>query len=331
MKRFGNLYEKIYSIDNLMLAHKNASKGKSRYSEVKKVNKHLIYYIEELHNTLKDKKFVTSPYDIFTKVCGKKVREIYKLPYYPDRIVHHAIMQVVGDIWRKSFIAHTYACVKGRGIHRAVTKIKHILATDKSRTEYCLKLDITKFYPSVDNTIMKSIIRKKIKCKDTLNLLDEIIDSTKGIPVGNYLSQYLGNLYLTKLDHYCKEDLGIKYYFRYCDDIVILAEDKDTLREYIPKLRQFLHTNLNLKIKDNYQIFPTDSRGVDFLGYVFRHKYCLLRKSIAKKFKSCSLRSLPSYIGWLKYANSYNLKVKYVTVHGLPRHTRLRKLLRTAI
>ena len=308
MKRKNNLYNEICNIDNIKLAHKNASKGKSKYSEVKRINKNSEFYIDELHTILVNEKFKNSQYTVFDRKCGNKIREIHKLPYYPDRIVHHAIMQVLEPIWRKIFINHTYACIKGRGIHRAVVKIKHILKSDKLNTTYCLKLDISKFYPSIDNGILKDIISKKIKCKKTLNLLSVVIDSSTGVPIGNYLSQYFGNLYLTYFDHYCKEELKCKHYFRYCDDIVILDGDKYYLRNVFNKIKEYLFKKLKLHVKDNWQIFSIENRGVDFLGYKFYHTHTLLRKTISKKYLTCEYKSMPSYNGWLSFANCNNLK-----------------------
>ena len=251
MKRINNLYNKIWDLDNIRLAHKNAGRGKSKYSEVKEINKDPEYYFSKLSILLRDEKFKNSEYIIFNRLCGVKLREIYKLPYYPDRIVHHAIMNVLEPIWRKTLINNTYSSIKGRGIHRAVIKLKHILKEDRVNTKYCLKFDIQKFYPSIDNVILKKIIRRKIKCNKTLNLLDEIINSTDGIPIGNYLSQYFGNLYLSYFDHYCKEVLKCKYYFRYCDDIVILDSNKEFLHDCFSKINYYLNNELKLSIKKN--------------------------------------------------------------------------------
>ena len=131
-------------------------------------------------------------------------------------------------------------------------------------------MDISKYYPSIDNTILKEVIRRKIKDKNLLYLLDEIIDSTKGVPIGNYLSQYFGNLYLSELDHQLKAKH--KFYFRYCDDLVLLTDTKIKLHEILQKIKVFCNS-LILKLKENYQIFPVDIRGLDFLGYRFFHEF----------------------------------------------------------
>lgn len=149
-------------------------------------------------------------------------------------------------------------------------------------------MDITKFYPSIDHNILKSIISRKIKDTKVLEILYEIIDSVngingiygKGVPIGNYLSQYFANLYLTGFDHWCKEELKCRYYYRYADDIVILGESKAHLRNVLVAIKLYLKHVLKLGVKGNYQIFPVESRGIDFVGYVFRHDYIRVRKGI---------------------------------------------------
>ena len=324
MKRYGYLYEKIYNIDNIKLAHENAKKGKNHYKEVKMVDKNPEKYFSDIQNLLKYKTYKNSKYKItIKKTDNGKIRKIYKLPYFPDRIIHHSIIQIIEQIWFKSLIRDTFSSIKGRGIYDGFKRVKKSLI-NKENTKYCLKLDIKKYYPSIDNKILKQIIRKKIKDKDLLWLLDEIIDSTKGLPIGNYLSQYFGNLYLSTLDHYCKTK--IKFYFRYADDIVILHKDKHILHEIKNDIESYLNNNLKLQLNKNWQIFPVDKRGIDFLGYKFFHNYILLRKSIKKRFiKNYNkiikdynkiewtkiVHSIMSYYGWFKFINCKNLQNKY--------------------
>ncbi len=312
-------------MNNICEAHRNAKKGKSHYREVKQVDANPERYFKCIYYMLKNKSFHNSRYRIFNHFDGGKMRKIYKLPYFPDRIIHHCIMQIVEPIWIKTLIPNTFACIKGRGIHRGVGKIK-IALRNKEETKYCLKCDVKKFYPSVNHDILKSILRKKIKDFDLLWLLDGIIDSAPGIPIGNYLSQHLGNLYLSEIDHRMKEIAKCKYYFRYCDDIVILHHDKKYLHEVKNQLIEWL-AELKLILKENWQIFPVDSRSIDFLGYRFFHDYTLLRKStlvmfkrkmnkIKKKYQMMKPISVLSivmgYYGWLKHANCLNLTRKYI-------------------
>lgn len=304
-------------MDNLVIAHENAQKGKRHYREVKMVNANPKYYLEKLQSMLINKTFTNSEYGMFIKY-GRKEREIYKLPYFPDRILHHAIMNICEPIWKNTFIRDTYQSIKGRGMHDAVKRVKKSMKADTHKEHlYCLKIDVRKFYPSIDNEILKQIVRKKIKCKDTLWLLDNIIDSAEGVPIGNYLSQYFGNLYLTGLDHYAKEDLGIKNYYRYCDDIVVIDADKNKLHKLKRKLESYLNGKLNLQVKDNWQVFKiTENRGIDFLGYVFYRGHTKVRKDIVKSFwakldkpvNSISIvNQIMSYYGWFKHSSSLSL------------------------
>lgn len=321
MKRIGNLFERIISIDNLMLADANARKGKLHSYGVMLHDKNKDANLKNLHQQLKDHTFRTSKYHIFT-IYEPKAREIYQLPYFPDRIVHHAIMNVMESIWVGLFTKDTYSCIKNRGIHKCAKDVRFALKNDPDGTRYCLKIDVRKFYPSIDHAILKRLVRRKIKDAELLWLLDEIIDSTpNGVPIGNYLSQYFANLYLAYFDHWLKETKRVKYYWRYADDIVILASSKDYLHELMHEIRAYMRDNLKLKIKGNYQVFPVDVRGIDFLGFVFRHTHTLLRKSIKKKLcrrvarlnhrkdkpsKAFYKQQICSWWGWCKYSDSIN-------------------------
>lgn len=313
MKRIGNVYQEIISIENLIVADGKAQKGKSKNYGVLTHNKNKESNIMKLHTMLNDKTYRTSEYDIF-KVYEPKEREVYRLPYFPDRITHHAIMNVLEPVFVSVFTADTYSCIKGRGIHKASFAVRKALRNE-SETTYCLKLDIKKFYPSVDHDILKSLLRKKFKDKDLLWLLDEIIDSAAGIPIGNYLSQYLANFYLTYFDHWIKEEKQVKYYFRYADDLVILSGSKEYLHQLLKEIEYYLSNKLELTVKDNWQVFPVKSRGIDFVGYKHFHSHTLLRKSIKKRFARMLKRnprceSIASYKGWLKHCNSKNLLKK---------------------
>lgn len=213
-----------------------------------------------------------------------------------------------------SFISQTYSCIKGKGIHAAQRDLKEALK-DVSNTQYCLKLDIKKFYPSVDHDILKKLLRRKLKDNDLLGMLDGIIDSAQGLPIGNYLSQYLANFYLTYFDHWLKETKVVKYYFRYADDLVILSSNKEYLHALLSEIRSYLKDELNLEVKGNYQVFPVASRSIDFVGYRFYHTHIMLRKSIKKNF--CRMlknrpndKSIASYGGWLKHCNARHLEKK---------------------
>lgn len=316
MKRLSGLYERIISISNLIEADRKARMGKLRSYGVRKHDKRRGCNIISLHNELAEKRFKTSQYTVFT-IHEPKAREIYRLPYFPDRIVHHAVMNVMEPVWVSIFTEDTFACIKHRGIHRGAKRLTHDLRRDRANTTYCLKFDIKKFYPSIDHDVLKSILRRKIKDRDALNLLDGIIDTAPGVPIGNYLSQYFANLYMAYFDHWIKEEKKVKYYYRYADDVVILGSSKQQLHRLMNAIRLYLEDRLNLTVKENYQVFPVSCRGIDFLGYVFFHTHTLLRKSIKKNFARkvsrmrkrgrVNISTVSSYYGWAKHCNAKNL------------------------
>jgi RNA-directed DNA polymerase len=313
MKRIGNIYETIYSKENLILADQRARKGKRNQPGVKLFDQKRDSNIDKLHLMLKNKTYKTSTYTTFP-IFEPKERQIFRLPYFPDRIVHHAAMIPLEKIFVSTFTADTYSCIKNKGIHAASFALRKALK-DVEGTKYCLKLDIKKFYPSIDHDILKSLLRRKIKDKDLLWLLDGIIDSADGVPIGNYLSQYFANFYLTYFDHWIKENMRVKYYFRYADDMVILSDNKEYLHQLLADMRQYLKEELKLEIKGNYQIFPVASRGIDFVGYPSWHTHTYIRKSIKKKFIKMLKRnknrdSINSYKGWIKHCNGKHLLKK---------------------
>jgi RNA-directed DNA polymerase len=314
MKRIGNLYPQITSLANLQAADAKAQKGKANQYGVIKHNLNSEANLLLLQDALQSKTYRTSAYDIFT-VFETKERTVYRLPYFPDRICHHAIMNVLEPVFVATFTADTYSCIKKRGIHALATKLKADLK-DTEGTRYCLKFDIKKFYPSVDHYTLKQLLRRKFKDKDLLWLLDEIIDSAPGLPIGNYLSQYLANFYLSYFDHWLKEEKRVKYYYRYADDIVILHHDKAVLHSLLEDIKLYLE-ELKLEVKPNHQVFPVAARGIDYVGYVFYHTHTRLRKSIKQAFARKIHRnpnhvSKASYLGWLKHCNGKHLTKKLI-------------------
>lgn len=259
MKRISNIFEGIINYNNILYADEKARKGKLHSYGVKHHDRNRERNLHKLQDALTNLTYKTSEYSLFT-IHEPKERLIYRLSYFPDRIAHHTLMNYLEPIWEKIFIAHTYACRKNKGIHKAAQDIKKVLRKDVVNTQYCLKLDIKKFYPSIDHEILKSIVRRKIKDTKVLKLLIE-----------------------------------------------------------------YLNINLKLTVKSNYQVFPLDSRGLDFVGYKFYHTHILLRKSIKHRICKClsrlynktysnsyARRKVCSYFGWLKFCNSINFCKKLV-------------------
>lgn len=364
-----DLFNSICSMDNLYRAYQNAKSGKGWYKEVKQIEKRPFYYLAGLQYMLKNHLFKTSDYEIFILNEGKKKRDVYKLPFFPDRIAQWAILQVIEPFLLANMTADTYSAIPGKGIQPIVddlrghykTKIVNgkkksvwvpsILLTDEENTRYCYKIDLHHYYQSINHEVLKQKFRKVFKDPELLWLLDEIADSINtateedlielslsgeievdpntGIPIGNYMSQYSGNFYLSSFDHWVKEELHTKHNYRYMDDVVIFSSSKEELHEIHKKVTAYLRDYLHLNIKGNYQIFPTKVRGVDFVGYRFFGEYTLLRKSTAinfkRKMRACRKKmennipptysewcSFNSYKGWLGNCDSYRLSKKYI-------------------
>lgn len=331
MKRVSNLYEQIISVGNLRLADEKARRGKANSYGVQAHDRNREANIQALHEALLTKTFRTSQYDVFT-IHEPKERIIYRLPYYPDRIVHHAIMNVLEEIWVRTFTHNTFSCVKGRGIEGCAQYVTKIIRKYDGRPLYCLKIDIRKFYPSIKHRVLMKIIRRKIKDKDLLWLLDEIICSVEGdcnLPIGNYLSQYLANLVLCYFMHKINEVLKLDS-AEYADDIIFLADNKETLRDALNKfIRPYIEEELELKLKDNWQIFPIaenradrHGRALDFVGYKFYRRQKFIRKSIKQNFCRAAARlnkrkrpltaaeykqAVAPWLGWAKHSNSKHL------------------------
>ena len=364
-----DLFNSICSMDNLYRAYQNAKSGKGWYKEVKQIEKRPFYYLAGLQYMLKNHLFKTSEYEIFILNEGKKKRDVYKLPFFPDRIAQWAILQVIEPFLVANMTADTYSAIPGKGIQPIVNDLRgyyktkrvdgkkksvwvpSILLSDEENTRYCYKIDLHHYYQSINHEVLKQKFRKVFKDPELLWLLDEIADSINtateedlielslsgeievdpntGIPIGNYMSQYSGNFYLSSFDHWVKEELHVKHYSRYMDDVVIFASSKEELHEIHRKVTAYTRDYLHLNIKGNYQIFPTKVRGVDFVGYRFFGEYTLLRKSTAinfkRKMRACRKKmennipptysewcSFNSYKGWLGNCDSYRLSKKYI-------------------
>lgn len=325
MKRYGKLWEKIISKENFEEAYRKSKKHKSKFKAVIKFQTDWEKKLEDVRQLLITKTFHTAKYKKKT-VFEPKKRVIYVLPYQPDRIVQHALMNVLTPIFEKLFITDSYACIKNRGQHKGSLRCMEFVR----RNKFCLKCDIRKFYPSIDQKILYSMLERVIKDKDTLWLLKDIVfsftdNNYKNVPIGNLTSQWFGNFYLTKLDRFVKQELRIKDYVRYCDDFCLFHNDKKYLHECKRRIEEFIKTELALTFS-KADVFNT-KQGIDFLGYRHFDNYILLRKNTAKRiirrFKELPENrkngiiteeqyraTISSAYGWLKHANTHNLQMK---------------------
>lgn len=321
MKRIGNIWQDIISQENFILAQKKSRKNKTNRYDVIRFEKELEKNLEEVRQLVITKQFTTSPYRTRT-IYEPKERIIYILPYAPDRIVQHAIMNVIVPIMERLFISDSYACIDGKGQIKASQRTMQAVR----RNKYCLKCDIRKFYPSINQNILSDMYHKKFKDKDFLQIMDDIIFSFPGgfnCPIGNYTSQWSGNFYLTPLDNFCKHQLKIKDYLRYCDDFLLFSDDKTYLHECRKRIEEFIGTKLGLQYSKS-SVFNV-KQGIDFVGYRHFNNYILVRKSTYKRQKQ-KIKELPlmyergeitkdkmrsvidSIYGWTKHANAYNFR-----------------------
>ena len=309
----GDLFDRIVSMENLRNAHHKARKGKAHYQEVKWVNQNEDAALKHIQELLISGTFNTSPYRIEEAMKGEKMRTIHKLPYFPDRIVQHAIVNICAPIWIKSMIRDTFQSIPGRGSFDCYNRVRK--AVQGAQPRYAIKIDIVKFYPSVQNKHLLNPKVFRVKCKRTLGVLENIICSLPCLPLGNHTSQYGGNLVLSPIDWYAKQRLKLKHYFRYCDDIVIMSNCKIELMNARAEIGRKLAA-IDLIMKHDETIVDLKTEPLDFVGYRITHDKVKLRRRMAARFKATckagNVRSLPSYYGWCKHANALNLYNKHV-------------------
>lgn len=249
MLRVGYLYEKICTIENIREAHKHARKDKLFYKEVKMVDSDPDYYFAQIRDILLNHTYKVGKYIVEVINESGKDRTLMKLPYFPDRIIQWAIILQIETHLARTFTFHTCASLPGRGQDRCI-KLTEAYLRDVKATQYCLKIDIHHFYPSIDREILKQKLRRIFKDPELLWLLDLIIDSPpgdRGIPIGSYLSQYLANFYLSDLDHKIKEVYHFKEVVRYMDDMTLYSSSKK-------RLQFFLHNDLMWLLEKEYHL-----------------------------------------------------------------------------
>lgn len=329
MKRAGNIYSRICDISNIKQAMSKASLGKRKQSRVKHVLDNADYYANEILRLLQTKTYVPSPHVSITIKDGpnKKERVICKPRFYPDQIIHWALMLQIEPVIMRGMYEYCCGSVPKRGTSYAQRKLRNSLDSDRKHTKYCLKMDVSKFYPSIDNDVLKAMFRRKIKDADCLWLIDTIIDYNQGQPIGYYTSQWFSNFFLEGLDHYIKEELKIKYYIRYVDDMVLLGPNKKKLHKARILIAAYLES-INLKMKGNWQVFPIRYRDVDFLGLRFFRDRTILRKRnslrMRRRIKKAGAKdrlnhydasAIISYWGWIKRSDSYWFYNNYIKPH----------------
>jgi len=347
MKTLKNVFEQVVDYDNLYRAYLNARLCKRYRYEVLNFSAHLEDNLVKLQKELIDRTYTLGKYREFY-IYEPKKRLVMAQPF-KDRVVQWAIYQVLNPVFAQGYITDSYACIKERGTHKAVKRLHYWLRQVGKKPEkyYFLKLDISKYFYRIDHDVLMGILKRKIHDDDMIFLLDKIVNSSetnfglppgkspgevkrsdrvseKGMPVGNLSSQMFANLYLNELDQYCKRMLGIHFYVRYMDDVIILHQDKDQLHEWKRIIDTFLKEKLQLDLNEKTCIRPI-TLGVEFCGYKIWNTHIKLRKSTALKMKRNlkklqkeyaagevtveeAKQTISSYLGILKHCDSYSLK-----------------------
>jgi hypothetical protein len=311
----------------LFSAWREFKRGKTKKIDVQKFEFNLEDNLFHLHQELKNRVYQHSHYTAFI-VCDPKLRRIHKANVR-DRVLHHAIFRILYLIFDQHFVFDSYSCRTRKGTHRAVNRLEEFarkLSRNNSKNIFALKCDIRKFFDSIDQKILLKLIKNKIKDEEIIWLIETIVKSfPKGIPLGNVTSQLFANIYLNELDQFAKHSLKEKYYLRYCDDFIILAENKNHLENLISKIDYFLQSELKLNLHPNKVIIRKYRQGIDFLGFVVLPHHRVLRtktkKRILKKIKRKQLelenniiseksfnQYLQSYLGILKHCDGYEIE-----------------------
>ncbi|MEP0924373.1 RNA-directed DNA polymerase [Leptolyngbya sp. ST-U4] len=345
MKRYGYLWDQVIAFENLLSAARQAQKGKRFRDNVLTFNYHLEQELAQLQTELQSKTYQPGTYRTF-RVMEPKPRLISAAPYR-DRVVHHALCNVIVPIFERSFIADSYANRVGFGTHRALKRFTQFARSNR----YILQCDLKKYFPSIDHEILKTLVRRKLKCPDTLWLIDTIIDNSneqepvceyfpgddlitplnrrRGLPIGNLTSQFFANIYLNGFDHFVKEHLKADQYLRYVDDFALFSNDYHFLAKARPAIENYL-AGLRLKIHPiKSQLFET-KHGATFLGFRVLPNQIRVRTENLRRAKrrlrhlqssyavghipfSQLTQSLQSWFAHLEQGNTYQLKQNILT------------------
>lgn len=298
-KRYGYLYEKIYEWDNLINAFHKAKKGKSNDNDVLEFEYDLENKIIEIQKQFKEEKYQFSGYKTF-KIYEPKERTI-SCASFQDRLIHHAICNIINPITDRSIISDSYACRKGKGLHKAIRRGFYFYRNNN----YCYKFDIKKYFYTVDQEILFNKLSGKFKDKKLLNLISELLSTyrtdgeyyfpfkkddlfdygrKRGLPIGNLTSQIFANLYLSELDHYVKEQLHQRYYIRYMDDVLIFSNSKEELKKVKSEVKRKL-AEMRLQLHPNKNIISKTKQGINFLGFRYKNNRIKLQNKNLVRFK----------------------------------------------
>jgi len=287
-----NLFEIITSEENIDKAYVQTQKADGKFKKDAMIfSRNEVYNLKKLRHSLIDGTYEFGKYNRF--MVHEPKERIIDAPEYKDKIVQIAINNVLKEVYYPCFIHDSYSCIDNKGTHKCVDKIQHFMRKAKwqyGEDTYIIKIDIKKFFYTIDREILKHLLAKKIECKRTLELIYKIIDSADmidefGLPLGNTLSQLCANIYMNKADQYAKRTLSLKYYVRYADDIIVVVENKSMAQCILKQLTEYIHKELNLDInKKKTKIFPIN-QGINTIGFKIHTTHRLLRNDSKKRIK----------------------------------------------
>ena len=319
------MFDRIVNWDNLRDAYNKTRKAKGKHKVAAiRFEQDAIHNLKMLQQSLIDGTYKCSGYNTFM-VYEPKPRVIYA-PHYVDKIVQHAINNVIRDHLEPKFIHDSYACIRGKGTHRAILAIqKHTRVCKRNHGDKCYfaKTDISKFFYTIDRDVLKRIVAKKIPCVSTQALLNIIIDSSPsdGLPLGNLTSQILANLYMNELDQYIKRHLKVRHYVRYADDLFMMCKDKSEAKRVLLLVRKAAKDILHLDTSDKKSFVTPVAGGIVGLGckiftthisLLYKHKRGLIR---------ClqSVKSIKSWLSFTSIMNRYNFIKRILPDDLLPK------------
>jgi len=320
--QFAHSYEYIISLENILEAWKEFTRGKRSRNDVQEFERNLMSNIIKLHNDLANGTYVHGAYQAF-RICDPKPRDIHKATVR-DRLLHHAIYRKLYPFFDRTFIADSFSCRIGKGTHKALNRFRASafkVSQNNTRTCWVLKGDIKKFFASVDHKILLEILGQYIPDTKILWLLQRVIASfysTRpgvGLPLGNLTSQLFCNIYMNEFDRFLKHKLKTKYDIRYADDFVLFSENREWLAEQISPIRDFLQERLRLTLHPKKLSLKTLASGVDFLGWVHFPDHRVLRTSTRKRMmrrikENPAPHTYNSYLGLLRHGNTRRVERK---------------------
>lgn len=335
-KTIKNIYENVLSFESLLEAHLKARRGKREKKKVILFELRMEEELLDLEYQLKHGTYEPLPYHEF-KIYEPKERVIMASEYR-DRVVQQwYVSNFIEPYFVPQFISTSYACIKERGMHKASRDVQLAMrkAKQKWNEYYILKMDITKYFQNIDKRVLWDILKRKMKDRKLLWLTRKILLSTEGmvgLPLGNYTSQMFANIYLNELDQYAKQKLRCKYYYRYMDDMIILAENKEMAKHYLKIIEEFLKERLKLTLNSKTKIFK-DSQGVNFCGYQINENRMKIRhtskcrmkrklKRYTRLLKSGKMelpeiqKSIAGWLGYAKHADTYFLRKSMFYIEG---------------